>query len=111
METYKFSDVIDVAKHSGCATCNTFIYTLPCEINANFGDFISSVGKLAYPLHKVQIIRLKGDNIILSSYVGRRYLEAKFLGKFEDVKMLLELGLAAYVSNEMEVEIEMGVKS
>ena len=107
METYKFSSVIDVAKHAQCATCHTYIYTLPCELEADFGDFLISVGKLSYPLRKVQSIRMKNENLYITSRLGRRWLEVKYLRNTEEIKPLLEMSLAAYVSEKHNINIEM----
>jgi len=107
VETYKFEDVINITRHSQCATCNTYIYTLPCEIEVDFGDFLISVGKLLYPLRKVQMVRINNEHLDLTSRVGRRWLEVKFLRNSEAIKPILEMGLAAYVSEKHNIMIEM----
>lgn len=107
METYKFDQVIDIAKHSNCATCETYIYTLPCAIEVDFGDFIQSVGKLVHPLNKIQLLRVKNEYLTIASRLGTRTLEIKFLQSMADIKPLLELGLAGYVSEKQDINIEM----
>lgn len=107
METYKFEDVIGVSRHAQCATCNTYIYTLPCEIEVDFGDFLIGIGQLAYPLRKIKMVRLKNDVIMITSRVGRRWLEVKFIRKAENIKPLFETNLAAYVSAKQNISIQM----
>lgn len=107
MDTYKFEDVIGVSRHAQCATCNTYIYTLPCEIDVDFGDFLTGIGKLAFPLHKVKMVRMSNERIVITSRVGRRWLEVKFLRKGEDIKPLFDMNIAAYVSNKQNINIEM----
>ena len=86
MDVYRFDQVIDVTKHAQCATCNTYIYTLPCEIDVDFGDYLTGVGNLKYPLRKVKMVRMQNENLVMTSRVGRRWLEVKFHRKMEQLK-------------------------
>lgn len=106
----KFDDVVDVARFANCASCNTYVYTLPCSLDVDFEDFIFVVGKLKYPLSKVKIIRIDNEDIKLTSRVGRNWFEVKFKKGLESevgpVKDLIKIQVAAYVEYKNNITVE-----
>jgi hypothetical protein len=103
----KFEDVIDVNRFSGCKTCNTYIYTIPCHLDIDFGDYIRGIGKLKYPLKKIKMIRMDNELVKITSRVGRNYLEIKFKKQVDQIKPLFDVQLAGYVEAKNHYTITM----
>jgi hypothetical protein len=108
VEGYKFGDVIDAAKFANCKTCSKYIYTLPCNIEVDFEDYLLGVGNLKYPLKKCKVIKMDNEYINMISRVGRTWLEVKFKKDEEKVKPVLEVALAGYVELKQQIRITFG---
>ena len=102
-----FKDVIDVAQHSTCKSCETLVYTLPCNIDESFEDFMFSVGGTEYPLKKIKMLRIDNEYLTVTSRVGRNWLEVKFKKNRRKMKPLWDLAVAAYVQSKNNIEIIM----
>lgn len=107
MTVVKFEDVIDAQRLAGCKTCNTYIYTFPCHIDVDFGDFLLGFGKLAYPLAKVKMVRMDNALVKLTSRVGRNWLEIKFKEQSDEIKSLFDIHIASYVEAKNHITITM----
>jgi hypothetical protein len=110
MTLIKFDDVIDAQRLAGCKTCNTYIYTMPCHIDIDFGDYVLGLGKLNYPLANVKMVRMDNALIKITSRVGRNWLEVKFKKQGEQAlqtKQLFDIQIASYVEAKNHITITM----
>lgn len=105
-EKQPFASVVSVMKVSTCATCNSYIYTMPCPIEIDFGDFFQGVASLVYPLNKLKIVYIEDSNIRLKSRVGRNWFEVKFKANPDEIKKLFDLHLSSYIESKVDVNIE-----
>jgi hypothetical protein len=104
---YKFSDVVDVARASACSICNTFVYTLPCQLDDDFEKFMPPFGGLKYSLKKTPLIQIDNDLVVVNSRTGRSWIDVKFKHDIDSIKPLFDLQIAAYVSMRNQIEISL----
>lgn len=107
MDTYKFKSVIDVVRFSNCKVCNTFIYTIPCQLDRDFGAYMTPLGGMKYPLERFDIVRIDNGMLKLTSRIGRNQLDVKFLDNVDQLRPVFEVQLAAYVGQKQNILIEM----
>lgn len=104
---FLFDEIIEVSRYSSCKSCETYIYTLPCNIFVDFEKYMFSVGGLQYPLSKVKMIRIDNEYLKATSRVGRNWLEVKFKRNKDEFKPLWDLAIAAYVESQKDIKIRM----
>ena len=109
----KFSEVVKI-KRVACKKCFTLIYTLPCQVDRDLPKYLSSFGKLVYPLKSVTLVKIDSDdgytiqsklkkNII--KFLIPKHLESKGVEKTR--KPEFEKNLVKWMQNKLDIEIEL----
>ena len=102
---YKFSELIHVAKASHCATCETYVYTLPCPLDLKIEPHLAQLGKPRYSLQHTQILRIENENVVLNGRLGRPWFEVRFNKEPAIYKRLFDIVIAGYVAEVQAVEV------
>lgn len=105
METIALSDVVKHTRLSQCHSCNSHEYRVPFPISAKIELFINCFGALKFPLDKVKIIKLENEHIQIMSRIDSSSIKVKFK-KDPKQRELFETQLAAYLSQEMNVNVK-----
>lgn len=104
METAFLADIVKHVRMAQCHSCNAHEYKVPFPITPDIEAFINCFGPLKFPLSKVKIIKLENDHIQITSRVGSSAIRVKFK-KDPKQRELFETQLAAYISKEMNIQV------
>lgn len=104
----KFNEVVEVSKLTACKTCETYIYKLKsCRWTVVLESYLLPFGTLAYPLSHVKIISMDNDYVAISqARIGGNKLKVKFKKESDKYKQLFDIQIAAFVSEELDLDIE-----
>lgn len=104
MSEAKFSEIVKYTKLAQCHSCNSHEYRLPLQISPKIEKFMSPFGSMKFPLDRVKIIKVENEQVQISSRVGTNIIRIKFK-KDPTQRQFFEVQLAAYLSEEMNVEV------
>jgi len=70
-----FEDIVKIQR-TACKKCLTFMYSLPCQVNAEIAKHLESFGKPIYPLKTVKLLRIDSkDGYKIDSKVGKNAIK------------------------------------
>lgn len=102
---YLFKDIVDVARASHCALCETYVYTLPCALDRRIEFHMAAIGRPKYSLDQTQMLRIENEWLIMVGRLGRPFFDVKFHKEAEKNKPLFDLILAGFISEVQGITV------